>query len=145
MLMGGYYHPLLTTVLLRTTLNQTTRLHFHMLPPVQPITESTGKKIESPLKKKKSGHLTCNFRSICLFASRKVVLLSRRFTTCVFFSDTEYLIGDGGADVNIVDQSKNTALHVSCRQVRFQLFKPFCTLTIVFIFSTLLSLHLLWY
>ena len=93
-----------------------------MLPPVQPITESTGKKIESPFKKKKSGHLTCNFRSICLFASRKVVLLSRRFTTCVFFSDTEYLIGDGGADVNIVDQSKNTALHVSCRQVRFQLF-----------------------
>ena len=60
---------------------------------------------------------------ICLFASRKVVLLSRRFTTCVFFfSDTEYLVGDGGADVNIVDQSKNTALHVSCRQVRFQLF-----------------------
>lgn len=28
----------------------------------------------------------------------------------------EYLVGDGGADVNIVDQNKNTALHVSCRQ-----------------------------
>ena len=44
------------------------------------------------------------------------------YNLCFFFSDTEYLVGDGGADVNIVDQSKNTALHVSCRQVRFQLF-----------------------
>ena len=34
------------------------------------------------------------------------------------YSFTEYLVGDGGADVNIADQNKNAALHVSSRQVR---------------------------
>lgn len=30
----------------------------------------------------------------------------------------EYLVGAGGADIDIADQNKNTALHVACRQVR---------------------------
>ena len=34
------------------------------------------------------------------------------------YSFIEFLVGEGGADINVADHTKNTALHVACSQVR---------------------------